>query len=61
MAAVVATGSEKAPSYATIAEVTATTHQNVAKIVENLERKGFVVVTADAHDRRIKRVSVTES
>jgi DNA-binding MarR family transcriptional regulator len=61
VAAVVATGSEKAPSYATIAEVTATTHQNVAKIVENLERKGFVVVTADAHDRRIKWVSVTES
>jgi DNA-binding MarR family transcriptional regulator len=53
--------SEHAPSYSTIAEVTATTHQNVAKIVENLERKGFVLVTADAHDRRIKRVSVTES
>lgn len=52
---------EEPPSYSTISQITATSHQNVAKIVENLERKGFVVVTVDGHDRRMKRVTVTDS
>ena len=47
-------------SYKQLADRMATSHQNVAQIVEALDRKGFVEKRVDADDGRVRRVHVTE-
>jgi DNA-binding MarR family transcriptional regulator len=60
MALTVVEFSPNPPSFSDVATVIATSHQNVAKLVEGLERKGFVTVTPDHTDRRIRRIRATE-
>lgn len=48
-------------SYSRLAELMATSHQNVAQIVQSLERKDFMEVRADPDDGRVRRVHVTET
>ncbi len=53
---------ESRPQPPTISEVAAgmgMTHQNVKQIALALQRKGFVEITVDEHDRRVRRLVLT--
>jgi DNA-binding MarR family transcriptional regulator len=60
MALTVVELSSNPPSYSDVATVIASSHQNVAKLIEGLERKGFVTVKPDDADRRVRRIRATE-
>jgi DNA-binding MarR family transcriptional regulator len=47
------------PSIGQAAEALGTTHQNIKQLADALERKAFVRITADAADRRIRRLTTT--
>jgi DNA-binding MarR family transcriptional regulator len=47
------------PSIGQAAEALGTTHQNIKQLADALERKGFVRITADPADRRIRRLTTT--
>jgi DNA-binding MarR family transcriptional regulator len=49
------------PSYTELADAMATSHQNVAGLAARLEALGFVDVRPDPHDRRVRRVHVTDA
>jgi len=51
---------EVAPTYTQLADAMATSHQNVAKLADGLQRRGFVEVRVDLDDRRARRVHVTD-
>ena len=42
-----------------LAGITGVSHQNVMQMARNLERKGFLEITMDPSDRRIKRIGLT--
>jgi DNA-binding MarR family transcriptional regulator len=47
------------PSFTQVADVLATTHQNVKQIVVVLVKKGFLEMVPDVHDARIRRLVTT--
>jgi DNA-binding MarR family transcriptional regulator len=47
------------PTIGTVAASLSMTHQNVKQIALVLERKGFLTITVDAHDRRARRLATT--
>jgi DNA-binding MarR family transcriptional regulator len=47
------------PSLSEAAAALATTHQNVKQIADALARKGFLVITRDEHDARVRRLATT--
>jgi len=47
------------PSIGQAAEALGTTHQNVKQLANALQRKGFIRITADPADRRIRRLTTT--
>jgi DNA-binding MarR family transcriptional regulator len=47
------------PTIGTVATGLSMTHQNVKQIALVLERKGFLTITVDAHDRRARRLATT--
>lgn len=49
----------EAPSLGAVAGALSMTHQNVKQIAAALERKGFICIEVDAHDRRVRRLRVT--
>jgi DNA-binding MarR family transcriptional regulator len=48
------------PSLSDVSRWLGTTHQNARQIADALERKGFVRITADAEDARVRRLRTTE-
>lgn len=48
-----------APSLSQAAAALGTTHQNVKQIARVLERKGFLRITSDEHDARVRRLTTT--
>ena len=49
-----------APSLSMAAAALGTTHQNARQIADALARKGFLTITADAADARVRRLQSTE-
>ena len=47
------------PSVSQAAAALATTHQNVKQIADALARKGFLEITRDADDARVRRLTTT--
>jgi DNA-binding MarR family transcriptional regulator len=47
------------PTIGTVAAGLSMTHQNVKQIALVLERKGFLTITVDEHDRRARRLTTT--
>lgn len=41
-------------------EASHTTHATMTELLKKLEKKGFITVSADEHDRRSKRITATE-
>lgn len=48
------------PSVNQVAEKLSTSHQNVKQIVDQLEKKGFLITERDEKDRRVLRLKLTE-
>jgi DNA-binding MarR family transcriptional regulator len=48
-----------APKLSEVAAGMGTTHQNAKQVAAVLERKGFVAIEPDPHDRRVRRVRTT--
>jgi len=48
-----------APSLSQAAAALGTTHQNAKQVAGALERKGFLRITTDTHDARIRRLTTT--
>lgn len=51
---------KQSPTIKELAEIMGSSHQNVKQIILKLEKKGFVTITADPHDKRKQRVGLTE-
>ena len=47
------------PTLGEVAEASDTSHQNVRKLLERLEAKGFVELAPDPHDSRATRIRMT--
>ena len=47
------------PTLSEVADASDTSHQNVRKLLERLEKKGFVKLSPDPHDSRATRVHMT--
>jgi DNA-binding MarR family transcriptional regulator len=47
------------PSFSAVAEALAVSHQNVAQLAGTLSRRGFVELSRDPDDRRVRRIQVT--
>ena len=50
----------ESPTLKQLAEVMGTSHQNCKQLLLKLEKKGFVLLKADAKDKRKQRVHLTE-
>ena len=50
----------QAPTISFVAKALDMSHQNVKQIALALERKGFLEIAVDAHDRRSRRLHLTE-
>jgi DNA-binding MarR family transcriptional regulator len=48
------------PAISEVADAMVTSHQNVMQMARTLERRGFVRVEADARDRRVRRIVLTD-
>lgn len=48
------------PTVKELAEIMGCSHQNIKQILLKLEKKGFVNITADEHDKRKQRIELTE-
>ena len=48
------------PTVKELAQIIGSSHQNVKQILLKLEKKGFVAITADQHDKRKQRIGLTE-
>jgi len=48
------------PTVKELAEIMGSSHQNVKQILLKLEKKGFVNITVDEHDKRKQRIELTE-
>lgn len=48
------------PTVKELAEIMGSSHQNVKQILLKLERKGFVNIAVDEHDKRKQRIELTE-
>lgn len=48
------------PTIRELAEIMGSSHQNVKQILLKLEKKGFVSISVDAHDKRKQRVGLTQ-
>jgi len=53
-------GNDYPPSVNQVAEKLSTSHQNVKQIVDQLEKKGFLISERDEKDKRILRLKLTE-
>lgn len=51
----------EAPTLKELAEIMGSSHQNVKQILLKLQKKGFVEMKPDPHDRRKQRISLTEN
>lgn len=51
--------SDQPPTLGQTARSLGTSHQNARQIVAALERKGMIEVSADSHDGRVRRLTVT--
>lgn len=49
------------PTLGEAAKAMSTTHQNAKQVAAALQRKGMLRITADAIDRRVRRLEATES
>jgi DNA-binding MarR family transcriptional regulator len=58
-ALITVTDAMDAPALSQAALALGTTHQNIRQIADALERKGFLRVTPDDHDARIRRLHTT--
>ena len=48
------------PTVKELAEIMGSSHQNVKQILIKLEKKGFVSITSDEHDKRKQRIVLTD-
>ena len=48
------------PTVKELAEITGCSHQNIKQILLKLEKKGFVQISVDAHDKRKQRIELTD-
>lgn len=48
------------PAVSELAEKALTSHQNIMQMARQLEKRGFLILEQDQHDRRTKRISLTE-
>lgn len=48
------------PTVKELAEIMGSSHQNVKQILLKLQKKGFVNITIDEHDKRKQRIGLTE-
>lgn len=48
------------PTVQELAEIMGSSHQNVKQILLKLEKKGFVNIIADEHDKRKQRIGLTD-
>ena len=48
------------PTVKELAQIMGSSHQNVKQILLKLEKKGFVAITADEHDKRKQRIRLTD-
>lgn len=48
------------PTVKELAEIMGSSHQNVKQILLKLEKKGFVAILQDEHDKRKQRIVLTE-
>ena len=53
-------GFQEPPSISQVAEILSTTHQNVKKLALQLEKKGFIEIFKDEHDRRRSLLKATK-
>ncbi len=51
---------KESPTVKELAEIMGSSHQNVKQILLKLEKKGFIVITADENDKRKQRIVLTE-
>jgi len=51
---------DKYPSLKEVAKAVGSSYQNVKKMADNLERKGFIVVKRDEHDKRKYNLMMTD-
>lgn len=51
---------KESPTVKELAETMGSSHQNVKQILLKLEKKGFVSITDDVHDKRKQRIELTE-
>lgn len=47
------------PALSQVAAAMATTHQNARKVADALQRKGFLDISTDPHDARVRRLRTT--
>ena len=50
---------KKPPTVKELAEIMGSSHQNVKQILLKLEKKGFVSISVDEHDKRKQRIEIT--
>jgi len=51
---------KSSPTVKELAEIMGSSHQNVKQILLKLEKKGFVHISVDEHDRRKQRIELTD-
>lgn len=51
---------KSSPTVKELAEIMGCSHQNVKQILLKLEKKGFVDITTDKHDKRKQRIKITD-
>lgn len=51
---------KSSPTVKELAEIMGSSHQNVKQILLKLQKKGFVDITVDEHDKRKQRIELTE-
>ncbi len=51
---------KEAPTIIELSEIMGSSHQNVKQILLKLEKKGFVAMIPDEHDKRKQRIVLTE-
>lgn len=56
----IASFGEEAPTLNQLSEGMRCSHQNIKQMALKLERKGYVSINTDPHDRRKRRVALTE-
>jgi DNA-binding MarR family transcriptional regulator len=51
---------EGSPTLSEIANIMGNSHQNIKELINKLEKKGFLLVSTDLHDKRKYNIAVTD-